>query len=285
VMHVTNPGVIDWAMQLGNSSSFSTWGIAPDGSGGHVVTGEFHGTSTLGSVELTSSGIGDVFVFNLGPHTTSTPALPPPLPPASPPPTPLVTAHEAKPLCAGPTELCYLDVRCHAPWTDPWGGLGCNAGGQGQQYRFCGFGPFPPCPGPPKWIVALTSIIAGSIDTFDPPAYQASLRSLLSLEDETLIALNVTAASVRVEAGIVLKAEADATAASTALSAMDTSSLSAGLGVSVAAVEAISSPLAFIFGSPFGEASPASVTVEPGGSIRVKMGGTLTIGADDNKAV
>jgi len=195
-----------------------------------------------------------------------------------------VTAHEAKPLCAGPTELCYLDVRCHAPWTDPWGGMGCNAGGQGQQYRFCGFGPFPPCPGPPKWIVALTSIIAGSIDTFDPPTYQASLRSLLSLEDETLIALNVTAASVRVEAGIVLKAEADATVASTALSAMDTSSLSAALGVSVAAVEAVSSPLAFIFGSPFGEASPASVTVEPGGSIRVKMGGTLKIGGDDNKA-
>ena len=43
------------------------------------------------------------------------------------------------PDCAGPEETCYLDERCRAAPLDPFGGLGCNAGGY-SRCRFCGFG-------------------------------------------------------------------------------------------------------------------------------------------------
>ena len=38
--------------------------------------------------------------------------------------------------------MCYRDARCDDTMADPYGGLGCNAGGRGQKCRFCGFGPF-----------------------------------------------------------------------------------------------------------------------------------------------
>ncbi|TKR82548.1 hypothetical protein L596_016366 [Steinernema carpocapsae] len=37
-------------------------------------------------------------------------------------------------------EVCY-DDKCSSGES-----LGCNAGGQGQNCRFCGFGDFPKCP-------------------------------------------------------------------------------------------------------------------------------------------
>jgi hypothetical protein len=46
----------------------------------------------------------------------------------------------AAPVCASASEPCYFDATCLK------GGLGCNAGGKGDQCRFCGFGPFVPCP-------------------------------------------------------------------------------------------------------------------------------------------
>lgn len=49
------------------------------------------------------------------------------------------------PVCAGPNEPCFRDPTCSDdPPRD--GGLGCNAGGLGANCRFCGFGPYPPCP-------------------------------------------------------------------------------------------------------------------------------------------
>ena len=44
-------------------------------------------------------------------------------------------------------EMCFWDSRCGSA-DDLFGGLGCNAGGAGQECRFCGFGPFAavPCP-------------------------------------------------------------------------------------------------------------------------------------------
>ena len=49
-------------------------------------------------------------------------------------------------VCGGSSgETCYLDAACATP-QDPFRGLGCNARGLGTQCRFCGFGPFPPCP-------------------------------------------------------------------------------------------------------------------------------------------
>ena len=51
--------------------------------------------------------------------------------------------------CTGnEAELCYWDSRCGSG-DDPFSGLGCNAGGAGQECRFCGFGHFSaviPCP-------------------------------------------------------------------------------------------------------------------------------------------
>lgn len=39
-----------------------------------------------------------------------------------------------------------MDRRCLDTASDPHGGKGCNAGGQGSGCRFCGFGDFPSCP-------------------------------------------------------------------------------------------------------------------------------------------
>lgn len=54
--------------------------------------------------------------------------------------------------CAGPSELCVYD-----PAACP--GMGCNAGGAGDDCRFCGFGPFTACPAPgpglPPWLPML----------------------------------------------------------------------------------------------------------------------------------
>mmetsp|Transcript_11968 Transcript_11968/g.34144 ORF Transcript_11968/g.34144 Transcript_11968/m.34144 type:complete len:931 (+) Transcript_11968:84-2876(+) len=55
-------------------------------------------------------------------------------------------------------EICYYDSGCsETPPTK--GGLGCNAGGKGQNCRFCGFGQFPACPG-----VALAQEAASSAE-------------------------------------------------------------------------------------------------------------------------
>ena len=59
------------------------------------------------------------------------------------------TEDEATASCAGPNEMCFRDPACLGNVaTDPFGGLGCNAGGY-QACRFCGFGPFKSiaCPG------------------------------------------------------------------------------------------------------------------------------------------
>ena len=70
------------------------------------------------------------------------PAAPPPPPSPPPPPPDQAKCPEtfATPVCAGPTEPCFLDRRCGTA-DDPHGGLGCNAGGF-SKCRFCGFGAF-----------------------------------------------------------------------------------------------------------------------------------------------
>jgi len=59
-------------------------------------------------------------------------------------------------VCGGKTSegddmTCALDVGCLDPMSDPYGGLGCGAGSQGQHCRFCGFSSdgieYPPCAG------------------------------------------------------------------------------------------------------------------------------------------
>jgi len=51
------------------------------------------------------------------------------------------------PVCAGPKEPCVLDRQC-TELPIALQGLGCNAGGVGQDCRFCGFGIYHPCPTP-----------------------------------------------------------------------------------------------------------------------------------------
>ena len=57
-------------------------------------------------------------------------------------------------MCAGLGELCFRDERCSSITTDPFEGLGCNAGGVGQLCRFCGFDDFPACPDPSPSLVS-----------------------------------------------------------------------------------------------------------------------------------
>lgn len=57
----------------------------------------------------------------------------------------LPCGHSPAGTCTHPGELCYFDAMCSQlpPGLE---GLGCNAGGVGQNCRFCGFGVYPPCP-------------------------------------------------------------------------------------------------------------------------------------------
>ena len=77
------------------------------------------------------------------------PLLPPPPGnprPPSPPPE-LVCDTTPAAVCAGPYELCVYDEACENPNHPKYrGGLGCNAGGEVQACRFCGFAYFLPCP-------------------------------------------------------------------------------------------------------------------------------------------
>ena len=81
------------------------------------------------------------------------PHIPPSLPPPHTPPplSPLPCPRDvAAAVCTDSrAELCYFDVSCGDCSSDAWGCLGCNAGRQGMNCRFCGFGHFRdiPCPG------------------------------------------------------------------------------------------------------------------------------------------
>jgi hypothetical protein len=154
------------------------------------------------------------------------------------------------PVCAGPSEPCYLDPICLTPHLDDLGGLGCNAGGKGQECRFCGFGPFPACPGPPRAIVVLTAVVAGTVETFDEESYKAGLLSALPSEvGDVDIILNVTAASVKVEATLLVLVSEESTESATlvaeTLGSMSPAELSSALGVEVAEVEEVAPPVVF----------------------------------------
>ena len=59
----------DWAVRIGGASGdVTSEGIASDGAGGSLVTGEFEGTVSFGLAALSSAGSTDVFVA----HMTST---------------------------------------------------------------------------------------------------------------------------------------------------------------------------------------------------------------------
>ena len=65
VMHVTESGAIDWAVQAGGDLDEKGYGIAHDGAGGSLVTGYFQGKALFGSTSLTSRGMYDAFVMHV----------------------------------------------------------------------------------------------------------------------------------------------------------------------------------------------------------------------------
>ena len=71
VMHVTASGTIDWVVQAGGESYNLANGIAHDGAGGALVTGDFRGVASFGSTLLTSRGFFDAFVM----HVTASGAI------------------------------------------------------------------------------------------------------------------------------------------------------------------------------------------------------------------
>jgi len=73
-------------------------------------------------------------VVRVEPSSPISPPLPLPVPAAP----QLPCAQYAAAVCAGPNEPCFLDERCSSAATDPFGGLGCGAGGW-ERCRFCGF--------------------------------------------------------------------------------------------------------------------------------------------------
>ena len=83
------------------------------------------------------------------------------------------------PDCAGPSEPCYLDQRCKpgAAHLDPYGGLGCAAGGH-ELCRFCGFGPYDGIECPEK-LISFELVVEGSVDEFRPEPFIASLAALV----------------------------------------------------------------------------------------------------------
>ncbi|KOO27777.1 pkd domain-containing protein [Chrysochromulina tobinii] len=72
VMHVTASGAIDWAVQAGGAdTNTGGYGIAHDGAGGALVTGDFNGKVSFGSTSLTGQGDCDAFVM----HVTASGAI------------------------------------------------------------------------------------------------------------------------------------------------------------------------------------------------------------------
>ena len=65
VMHMTASGAIDWAIQAGGWGSNHGHGIAHDGAGGALVTGDFMGEASFGSMTLVSRGNADAFVMHV----------------------------------------------------------------------------------------------------------------------------------------------------------------------------------------------------------------------------
>ena len=65
VMHMTASGAIGWAVQAGGWGSNHGQGIAHDGAGGALVTGDFMGKASFGSTTLVSRGNADAFVMHV----------------------------------------------------------------------------------------------------------------------------------------------------------------------------------------------------------------------------
>ena len=81
-------------------------------------------------------------------------------------------------------EKCFYDVSCSDPYSPSHnGGFGCNAGGKGQNCRFCGFGGFGACPDSS----AMVNGAAGNINeladgTGQPPITTGEVSTSINIE-------------------------------------------------------------------------------------------------------
>ena len=112
--------------------------------------------------------------------------------------------------CASKSEPCYFDARCARPWIDPYGGLGCHAGGH-IGCRFCGFGGFKgiPCPTGTTGAKQATIILQGLVESIGPPgseererwrdAFKTQLAFLMDIDEIRIMILDMRAASLMIE--------------------------------------------------------------------------------------
>ena len=85
-------------------------------------------------------------------------------------------------------------------------------------------------------MVRLAFVLSGSVDTFDRDAFTKSLAALLGVEPSA-IALEVSAASVRVRATVNAESAEEAADLAATVDALDTETASARLGVTVESLE------------------------------------------------
>ena len=175
----------------------------------------------------------------------------------------------------GEDESCFFDPRCLACADDPFGCLGCLAGGIAQGCRFCGFSEFKGvlCPEDipagegveMAFRVNFELTVAGNVNDFDKESVITELAKLLGI-DEGAITLVVRAASVKVDVTIMLfddpagssgGGSVAGTAAAKAVAVVSTvqtvsangNTLSMLLGVTVEAVSAVTTE-EFVLQSP-----------------------------------
>lgn len=159
----------------------------------------------------------------------------PPSPP-TPPPQPACQASVALGSCAGPSEPCFYDPRCLATSTevDPYGGLGCEAGGH-EGCRFCGFGLYgdvacPVDPAVEDGGVQATMTFAGDVSMLNDPVavdqfkldLKSDLSTLLGIDEDRIVVLDVRAGSLVVELVIAQPADGSTAAGVSALDALNT---------------------------------------------------------------
>ena len=87
--------------------------------------------------------------------------------------------------------------------------------------------------------VKVATVLAGTVDSFDQAAYKVSMAALFSDVEPEDITLNVTSASVRVEATITTKSESQADSVSETIETYPPASLSTALDV----VERVEEPV------------------------------------------
>ena len=81
-------------------------------------------------------------------------------------------------------DKCFYDVSCSDPYSPSHnGGLGCNAGGKGQNCRFCGFGDFDACPDRGTMVNGAAGTINELADgTGQPPITTGEVRTRINIE-------------------------------------------------------------------------------------------------------